>query len=640
MRICMMTVVIGLFLSAGVPSQTVAATTHSQARIIHFPVDRSLGKLWLRDADAVEPDDARFVESDAQDYLGPAQGDVAIAAGKHVCLMVSPTAAGDLSPLGDLRPDDLHKLYLAGHSPNHPKPGDKCMEHIAKLTGLKVLVLEHTNTTDRGLAHLRQMTALERLKLSCRVSDRGMAHVAALPALKRLDFGDNRVTDAGLVHLARLKSLEKMSLGGPRMTDAGLVHLAALPSLRCLFLYGGFTDAGMAHVKNIPSLKTLRVGTRQFSDVGLRHLAEIPTLEHLSLHHVESITDRSVVCLKKLPALKSLDVTNSHVTDAGLAHLKGMKSLEDLQLPLSGISDVGLEHLSQLPNLKRLRIVRCVYANPGQDSGYYTDKGIHLLARCGRLEDLAIGSIGVTDAALADIARLSHLQRLILLGCRRVTDEGLARLSALKNLHTLCVDSADVTVSGLASLNVLSHLRTLDVSRVRHGEGVLDVSGLTNLEKLTVGLERGESLRDGDLASLAGLKNLRQLQLTPQGVSNAGLRHVAGLKNLWRLGIGGDDVSDAGLAHLANLQKLTMLHIAGRFTDEALPHLARLQSLAAVTFRGDAAFTATALERLRGDRPGLTLRGGFSLIHDKPAPGRASSAGSRRSRSPRTRKRR
>jgi len=79
MKTYMTAAAIGLLLSVGVPSRTVTATTHLQARIVHFPVDRSLGRLLVRDADAGEPDDARFVESDAEDYLGPAQGDVASA---------------------------------------------------------------------------------------------------------------------------------------------------------------------------------------------------------------------------------------------------------------------------------------------------------------------------------------------------------------------------------------------------------------------------------------------------------------------------------------------------------------------------------------------------------------------------------
>jgi len=77
MGIYLTAAVIGLSLLTGVPGRTVAAAAPPQARIVHFPADRSLGKLWLRDADAAERDDTRFVESDAQEYLCPARPHVA-----------------------------------------------------------------------------------------------------------------------------------------------------------------------------------------------------------------------------------------------------------------------------------------------------------------------------------------------------------------------------------------------------------------------------------------------------------------------------------------------------------------------------------------------------------------------------------
>jgi len=59
---------------------------------------------------------------------------------------------------------------------------------------------------------------------------------------------------------------------------------------------------------------------------------------------------------------------------------------------------------------------------------------------------------------------------------------------------------------------------------------VLDISGLTNLRRLTLGAPRnGESLRDEDLACLARLPNLEWFQMGfVRGISDKGLAHLQG----------------------------------------------------------------------------------------------------------------
>ena len=134
---------------------TVNESQSGQARVVHFPEGRSLGKLEIQDDNAVRELTYWFhwtgIEGPQWEYLGQAQGDVQVPAGKRLSLVVNKTAWRDLSALSKLRPDDLYRLYLPAISTDRVKPDDKCMPHIAHLTGLKSLALDQTDVTDKGL---------------------------------------------------------------------------------------------------------------------------------------------------------------------------------------------------------------------------------------------------------------------------------------------------------------------------------------------------------------------------------------------------------------------------------------------------------------------------------------------------------
>ena len=134
----------------------------SKERILGFPKDRSLGMLKIQDVNTVrqikdfhhwitKPDWWDF----DWEYLCEAQGDVNIPVGKRAGLFITnPAAWRDLSPLKELKPDDLYILSISGCYQDVPRSRDKCMDHLKVLTGLKVLVLNHTNITNIGIQNI------------------------------------------------------------------------------------------------------------------------------------------------------------------------------------------------------------------------------------------------------------------------------------------------------------------------------------------------------------------------------------------------------------------------------------------------------------------------------------------------------
>jgi Leucine-rich repeat (LRR) protein len=599
--------------------QTESAETPTKERVVHFPKDRSLGQLYIKDAGSVKRLNYWFHWTDtgeaALQYLGEAQGEVHVPAGKRLFLTVRQTGWKDLSWFSKLGPDDLYGLGFSVLLAEPDKPSDQCMEHIAHLTGLKHLGLDRTDVTDKGFKYVANLSSLEYLSIPYRVTDAGMAYVAELPLLKRLYFGElgSQVTDAGLHHLAKLTALEELALWGERMGDAGLVHLRGLPRLEYLCLYSThFTDNGLVHLQNLPALRILSVyeGRASITNAGLVHIAQMSKLEILCLGGIRGITDDGLAHLTKTRSLKKLDIGGSQVTDRGLGYLSQIKTLEHLDLPQEqrGITDSGLAYLGQLPNLRQLHVSRIHYNDPKMNTEYYTDKGLEALTRCTGLEELSIGSIGITDAGIDHIAKLPKLKCLHLFGCDNVTDKGLAKLAGIKSLTTLYVSDANITISGLAQLNSLSNLTTLRVSDLRRGGAILDLSGLANLEDLMLGFapKSSEVFTDADLVSLADLKRLTMVQIGPRDFTDKGIRHLARLPRIERLGVGGPGLTDEGLKSLSDMKTLNHLTIDdGNFTDRGLRFLEGLKLLEFLNVTSVNAFSETAVQHLRNNLPNL-----------------------------------
>lgn len=132
----------------------VAATATLPPRQIRFPADRSLGMLWMRDRE-FDPEDYAFWEQ-----VGEARGVVIIPSDKELRLIVNPQAATDLSPLSQLRPDDIQYLQLSSTRVSNAQ-----LAHVSKLSGLRVLWLYDTPISDAGLVHLQSLSGLRVLNL-------------------------------------------------------------------------------------------------------------------------------------------------------------------------------------------------------------------------------------------------------------------------------------------------------------------------------------------------------------------------------------------------------------------------------------------------------------------------------------------
>jgi hypothetical protein len=133
----------------------------------------------------------------------------------------------------------------------------------------------------------------------------------------------------------------------------------------------------------------------------------------------------------------------------------------------------------------------------------------------------------------------------------------------------------------------------IDINKKKVTDADLKVLGvLTTARELRVGAEAKETVKDKKdkkdktvyksaitdegLKNLAGLVELRKLELEGANITNAGLKHLAGMKNLTMLNLTGAKVTDDGMEELTKLPKLeTVMLYDTKITDKGVGVLKR-----------------------------------------------------------------
>ena len=605
------------------------------SRVLHFSPDRSIGAVLILDASKKRQIETYYHWIDGNsiidcDYLSEAQGDVIVPPGKKVFLRISVTGRKDLSPLARLAPDDVYNLTIA-----EANPGDRVLEDaqvacIARLKGLKILDIRHAKLTNTGMGLLTNMKSLEMLSLPQYVTDQDFAWVGRMTWLKRLYMAQSRMTNAGLAPLENLTSLTELELAGgyfdeseakhiTGLGDASLVHLAKLPSLQYLmFSIGAFSDAGLVHLRTVPSLRNLNLGNQPITDKGLAEISHLTWLESLGLRHTQ-ITGAGLPYLKSLTVLKNLDFsaegqTSTSVSDTDMAAVKEIKSLECLKMSNFYLTDKGVAYISDLTNLKVLHLPGICSWLP--DVKTYTDEGLKLLTKMQKLEDLALGSCGITDAGVASVAKLPNLRKLWITSFY-LTNQSANYLSTIKPLESLDIGQSKMTISGISQLNTLSNLKMLWVSSVEQDNSVLNLSGLTKLENFSISVFSPKKNPDGsqafritdeDLKCFAKMKSLKWFQVGHKNpaITDKGMSYLAGMTSMQRITIGGPNVTNEGLSHLAGMRGLQDLYIDGNFSDDGLRRLESIKSLGYVSISSPGMFSLEAVDNLKKNLPNLT----------------------------------
>jgi hypothetical protein len=181
----------------------------------------------------------------------------------------------------------------------------------------------------------------------------------------------------------------------------------------------------------------------------------------------------------------------------------------------------------------------------------------------------------MTDAVLARIAELDHVNRLSLGGSRQLTDDGLRHLARMPQLQHLDLSEYPGGKLTDRGIEVLRHLPNLRIFEMTWQSGITD-EGVANL-RFCHQLERvnlmGSPTGDGAIAALQGKPHLRHFS-SGRLVSDAGLPllHNFPVLKKWH----GGDVDSGSKEAIA---KGAHLLVDGPFTNSGLAALAGLDGV-------------------------------------------------------------
>ena len=163
--------------------------------------------------------------------------------------------------------------------------------------------------------------------------------------------------------------------------------------------------------------------------------------------------------------------------------------------------------------------------------------GVDYFARVTQVHDvqiaLGMGQFkGLTDADLALIGRLGHLETLMLFSSPTISEVGLSHLRGLTRLKYLHIRNlprvSGASLAHIAGLTELEHLH-FDTPRIVDAD-LAQLSGLVRLSSLVLMLDETSDLTDAGLVHLEPLTGLRSLQLDrATKITNAGLAHLGKL---------------------------------------------------------------------------------------------------------------
>ncbi len=175
-------------------------------------------------------------------------------------------------------------------------------------------------------------------------------------------------------------------------------------------------------------------------------------------------------------------------------------------------------------------------------------------------------------------------------------DHGLENVVALRGLRHLELRYSHVTDAGLALLQKLPHLERLDVPRSTTDAGLAHISQVSTLQGLYF---KENQVSDVGLAHLAKLRELRELELGSGTISDAGLEHLASLPKLGYVMLWGYNFSDAAMEHIARIPNLTNLNVSNlKLTNRGVQSIAKSPKLETLDLYGVKDITGIALKYL------------------------------------------
>ena len=176
------------------------------------------------------------------------------------------------------------------------------------------------------------------------------------PNLVELTLSETQITDAGLAPLKKLTKLRKIRISKTAITDNAAKVLAQIPTLEDIDVsQTSFGDEGLKALQPLEKLKRLNLYTTKITDQGLVALKDFKSQKTLTWLNVDrcTLTDAAIPLLSPLENLEWLHLGWTRLTDAGLEKLAGLKTLKEVHITNTGVTLDGVKKFkSALPECK------------------------------------------------------------------------------------------------------------------------------------------------------------------------------------------------------------------------------------------------------------------------------------------------
>jgi hypothetical protein len=311
-----------------------------------------------------------------------------------------------------------------------------------------------------------------------------------LSGLSLIDLSN--ITDAGLAHIAGFSNLESLHLSSlPHITDDGLAYVASLRGLQKLTLskIEKVTNAGLRHLMALSNLRDLRLSSMDIGDEGLEYISGLP-LQKLCLDSMKSITDAGFEYIGHLGDLQQLVLRNSSkITGSGFVYLRGA-TLQRLELESLCMTRDGFCNLRSLQSLQHLSLDSLNYENPWAREKITASIVLNPIGHLLNLRGLKLNELPI-GAQLVQLKDLENLEELKVSLLKRVTDNDLKELTSLVSLKkfelVMSSNHNEVTDAGLKHLSCLPELREV----ILYGSRVTEDGLIPFLNGWKVRIEEG-----------------------------------------------------------------------------------------------------------------------------------------------------
>jgi hypothetical protein len=337
------------------------------------------------------------------------------------------------------------------------------MKHLKSLGGYDVKFKPGT------LKQLKGHPALDTLAFSGSTDLDAIKDLPEGPAIKHLFLGDGAFTAEHFEAIAKVPSLQSIRTSLARIKPELIRPLQKLKHLESLSI---ITDAPLSadDIKGFTGLTELACAAPADSPAFFEALAKMKSLRTLALFPAfgQSAPPKPPAGLEEIAALADLTELTLRVpvSDATLAAFARLKSLATLSAPSDGVTAAGMKALAKLPKLTSLRLagkelppdaaaelkgltaLKELYLSVGP----LPEAGMKALGALDRLEVLQLGRFKPgADKVIPHVAKLTKLRTLDLT-FSDLTDAGLAELAKLKDLTELKVGGTATTPKGRAAL--------------------------------------------------------------------------------------------------------------------------------------------------------------------------------------------